>query len=196
MKNNIALKLLSSLPVILIMLYFMPFLGICLIILRYFIYDKKKRISTPIYIFICGILILIPKGLDLIFETAKIDINNIPYLNDIINSELYNVDFMKFSKRLIYVGIIFLIISCILKTIFDKVSNKLNSGFRNYIRETEKRDYEISKRNDMEIKMKQEKARNTSYVKCPNCGSDNLLSDKFGKCKYCRRDLVNKDYKD
>lgn len=196
MKNNIILKLLSSLPIILIMLYFMPFLGICLIILRYFIYDNKKRISTPIYIFICGILILIPKGLDLIFEIAKIDRNNIPYLNDIINSELYNVDFMKFSKRLIYVGIIFLIIACILKAIFDKVSNKLSSGFANYIRETQKRDYEISKRNDMEIKMKQEKARNTSYVKCPNCGSDNLLTDKFGKCEYCRRDLVNNNYKD
>lgn len=195
MKNNYLFKFLSSLPVILIALYFIPFLGICLILLRYFMYDNKKRISTPIYIIEVGILVLIPKALSLILNVAKVDLNKIPYLSDIVNAELYNVNFMNYSKRLICVGVIFLIISFVLKSIFDKVSSKLNSEVRNYISETQRRDAEISKQNDMEMKIKQEKAKNTSYVKCPNCGSDNLLEGKFGTCKYCRRELENKNFK-
>ena len=195
MKNNYLFKFLSSLPVILIALYFIPFLGICLILLRYFMYDNKKRISTPIYIVEVGILVLIPKALSLILNVAKVDLNKIPYLSDIVNAELYNVNFMNYSKRLICVGVIFLIISFVLKSIFDKVSSKLNSEVRNYISETQRRDAEISKQNDMKMKIKQEKAKNTSYVKCPNCGSDNLLEGKFGTCKYCRRELENKNFK-
>lgn len=195
MKNNYLFKFLSSLPVILIALYFIPFLGICLILLRYFMYDNKKRISTPIYIVEVGILVLIPKALSLILNMAKVDLNKIPYLSDIVNAELYNVNFMNYSKRLICVGVIFLIISFVLKSIFDKVSSKLNSEVRNYISETQRRDAEISKQNDIEMKIKQEKAKNTSYVKCPNCGSDNLLEGKFGTCKYCRRELENKNFK-
>ena len=196
MKKNLLFKILSSLPVILITLYFIPFLGVCLILLRYFMYDNRKRISTPMYIIGVGILLLIPKGLYLILNVVKININTIPYLKNIVSAELYNVDFINYSRRLICVGVIFLIISFILKTIFDKVSSKLNSGIKNYISETQKRDYEISKQNDMEIKIKQEKAKNTSYVKCPNCGSDNLLAEKFGVCKYCRRKIENKNFKE
>ena len=158
-------------------------------------YDNKKRISTPIYIVEVGILVLIPKALSLILNMAKVDLNKIPYLSDIVNAELYNVNFMNYSKRLICVGVIFLIISFVLKSIFDKVSSKLNSEVRNYISETQRRDAEISKQNDIEMKIKQEKAKNTSYVKCPNCGSDNLLERKFGTCKYCRRELENKNFK-
>lgn len=195
MKNNLLFKLLSSLPMILIALYFIPFLGVCLILLRYFMYNNRKRISTPIYIIGVGILILIPKVLNLILDMVKVDITTIPYLKDVVNAELYSVDFINYSKRLICVGVIFLIISFVLKTLFDKVNSKLNNGIRNYISETQKRDAEISKQNDMEIKIKQEKAKNTSYVKCPNCGSDNLLGEKFGVCKYCRSKIENKNFK-
>lgn len=195
MKNNLLFKILSSLPIILITLYFIPFLGVCLILLRYFMYDNKKRILTPIFIVGVGFLILIPKGLNLVLDVAKVDISTIPYLKDIINAELYNVDFINYSKRLISVGVIFLIISFVLKTIFDKVNSKFNSEIRNYIKEIQRRETKISSKNDMEIKIKQEKSKNTSYVKCPNCGSDNLLGEKYGTCKYCRGKLVNKNYK-
>ena len=93
------------------------------------------------------------------------------------------------------IGIIFIIISFVLKTLFDKISNKLNSGIRSYISETQRKNAEISKQNDMEIKLKQEKAKNTSYVKCRSCGADNLISNKFGNCKYCRRKIENKNFK-
>lgn len=191
MKESKILKVLSSIPVILISLYFIPFLGICLIILRYLIVDNKKRISTPIYIIGVGILILIPKGLNLILNMVKVDLAIIPSLKDAINAELYNVNFINYSKRLICVGVVFLIISLGLKSIL----NKIGEMFNKYITESVNKDYEISKKNDLEMKIKQEKAKNTNYVKCPYCGSDNLLSEKNGFCQYCRRGLENKKFK-
>lgn len=195
MANNFFIKLLASLPVILIFLYYIPFLGICLILLRYFISNNSKRISTPIIIIGVGIMIVIPKIVDFIFKLVKFDVTKIPYFNDIMNSSLYNIEFIKYSKFLICVGVIFLIISFVLKTLFKRISNKLNSGIMSYINETQKRDYEIAKQNDMEIKLKQERAKHTSFVRCSYCGADNVLTDKIGTCKYCRRKMVNKNYK-
>ncbi len=190
MKNNLLFKILASLPVILLTLYFIPFLGVILILFRFFIYSNKK-ISTSIFITLIGILILIPKIINFILDIFKIDINKVPYLQDVLNSNLYNIEFINYSKLLICIGIVFLIISFILTTLF----NKLNSNILNYISKQEKRDAEISRENDMKIKIKQEKAKNTSYVKCPYCGSDNLLEEKFGICEYCRRKIENKNYK-
>lgn len=190
MKNNLLFKILASLPIILLMLYFIPFLGIILILFRFFVYSNKK-ISTSIYITLVGILILIPKIIYFILGIFKININTIPYLQDVLNSDLYNINFINYSKLLICIGIIFLIISFALTAIF----NKLNIGILNYISKQEKMDTKISRENDMKIKIKQEKAKNTSYVKCPYCGSDNLLSEKFGICQYCRRKIENKNYK-
>lgn len=190
MKNNLLFKILASLPIILLMLYFISFLGIILILFRFFVYSNKK-ISTSIYITLVGILILIPKIIYFILGIFKININTIPYLQDVLNSDLYNINFINYSKLLICIGIIFLIISFALTAIF----NKLNIGILNYISKQEKMDTKISRENDMKIKIKQEKAKNTSYVKCPYCGSDNLLSEKFGICQYCRRKIENKNYK-
>ena len=190
MKNNLLFKILASLPIILLMLYFIPFLGIILILFRFFVYSNKK-ISTSIYITLVGILILIPKIIYFILGIFKIDINTIPYLQDVLNSDLYNINFINYSKLLICIGIIFLIISFALTAFF----NKLNIGILNYISKQEKMDTKISRENDMKIKIKQEKAKNTSYVKCPYCGSDNLLGEKFGICEYCRRKIENKNYK-
>lgn len=196
MRNNIFIKLLSSFPIILLMLYFIPFLGICLILFRLFVYSNKKKISTPLIILITGIICLLPKGISLLTNVINVDITKIPYLNDILTSDYYNIKILEYSKLLITVGIIFIIMAYIFNMIFSKVSSKLNNGITNYINETLKRDAEISKKNDMEIKIKQEKSKNTSYVKCPNCGSDNLLGEKFGTCEYCRSKLENKNYKE
>ena len=90
---------------------------------------------------------------------------------------------------------LFLIISFVTKSVFDKVSNKLSGAFKGYVNETAKQQAEISRQNDLKIKEKQAAARTTSYVKCPKCGSDNIISDKFSRCKYCRSALENKNYK-
>ena len=91
MRNNIFIKLLCSIPVILLMLYFIPFLGICLILFRLFVYSDKRKKSTPIIILITGILCLLPKGIELLTNAINVDITKIPYLNDILTSDYYNI---------------------------------------------------------------------------------------------------------
>ena len=190
MKNNIILKILLSIPIILIALYFIPFLGVCLIIFKLFVYGSKKSIITSVSLLIVGLLVLIPKVLSL----TKINIDKIPYLKDIINSDMYNINFIKYSKLFITIGFKFLVITIILNLVVTKLSNKFNGKVGEYITEMQKKEIEISRENDMKIKLKQERAKNTSYVKCPYCGSDNLLGEKFGTCSFCRRKIENKNY--
>ena len=192
MQNNLFFKILVSIPVILIALYFIPFLGVCLILFRYFMYmqDNKKKIATPVIIIGVGLICLIPKGIQLLIKAANQ--GEVPFINKIVDSKLYSVDFMKYSKRLITVGVIFLILYYIINFIYKKLQKKAVD----YIDDKKQRNDKIEKENDLKIKIKQEKAKNTSYVKCPNCGSDNLVTGKFGRCKYCRTKLVNENYKE
>ena len=191
MKNNIILKILLSIPIILIALYFIPFLGVCLIIFKLFVYGSKKSIITSVSLLIVGLLVLIPKVLSL----TKINIDKIPYLKDIINSDMYNINFIKYSKLLITIGIIFLVITIILKLVVTKLSNKFNGKVGEYITQMQKKEIEISRENDMKIKLKQERAKNTSYVKCPYCGTEYDVSrNGFGrgnKCSYCCNEYKN-----
>lgn len=179
MKNNLFLKLLSSILIILITMYFSRFLGVCLIILRCFVHTKK---NISIYLLVSGVLILIPKFLNII--NIKFS-----YLNNILRSDIYNKNFINYAEFLLILGVIILIIEIIAKTI----SSKINSSIKSYIMNSEKKDYEISEKNDLIMKEKREKALNTSYVKCPSCGADNIISSKVAKCKFCRSALVGNE---
>lgn len=181
-------KILCSLPIILITLYFIPFLGICLILFRYYVYkSKQKYYSISIYLLICGLLILIPEAISSIIKLINLKIE-IPYLNTIIRSDVYP-KLIKYSKLLITVGIISLILSFILKKIFNNITNKLNSSINNYMQQDLKQEYEIRKENDMKMQEKREIAKNTHVVHCPYCGSNNLLTEKTGTCSFCRRKI-------
>lgn len=186
MKNNAIVKLLCSLPIILITMYFVPFLGVCLILFRCFAYNKKHY-STSITLIVCGLLILLPKLVDYINHIFKSPIK-ISYLEKILNSNIYT-KFLSCSKLLIIVGVIFLILSYIA----NKSATKLGSSIGNYIKEQQRKDYEISEKNDLIMKEKQEKAKNTHFVKCPNCGGDNVVIGNVGKCKFCRRNIEYKE---
>lgn len=186
-------KLLCSLPIILIVLYFIPFLGICLILFRYYVYSSKNiYCSISIYLLVCGLLILIPKVIHSVIKMFDISNIEIPYLNTIINSDIY-INLISYSKLLITVGVIFLILSVVFRNIFNKVSNKLNSSIRNYMEQDLQKDYEIRKENDLKMQEKREKAKNTHVVKCPYCGSDNMLTEQTGTCKFCRRKIEYKN---
>lgn len=187
--NNKIIKLLSSIPVILLALYFIPFLGVILLILRLFVTNNKK--SSSIIIIVTGFIILIPKLVSSILDLIKFDTTKIPYFNTIIESELYSIDFIKYSKLLITIGVIFLIINFLCNSLFSKLKSSLIS----YAKKEEEQRKEIIKENDMVFKERKEIARNTYNVKCPYCGADNLISEKVGTCKYCRRKIENKNYK-
>lgn len=179
MNQNVLLKLLSSLPAIFIFLYFIPFLGICLLILRLFTNSKKKQ--TIISLIVLGILSFIPKFINSLFNLIKL---NVPYLNDLVSSDIYNQLF-GYGKFVLTIGIIAYILNILLNKLFNKTGNYLKS----YITNQEKKNYEISKQNDMEIKEKQLKAQNTHVVRCSKCGATNMITSSTGKCQYCRNDL-------
>ena len=176
MNQNVLLKLLSSLPVIFIFLYFIPFLGICLLILRLFTNSKKKQTIN-----VLGILSFVPKFINSLFNLIKL---NVPYLNDLVSSDIYNKLF-GYGKFVLTIGIIAYILNILVNKLFNKTGNYLKS----YITNQEKKNYEISKQNDMEIKEKQLKAQNTHVVRCSKCGATNMITSSTGKCQYCRNDL-------
>lgn len=190
MSENKFLRLLCSIPICLLVLYFIPFLGVCLTLFRFYIYRNRKYYSTSVFIIVFGALLWIPKLIDFIIKTAKINVE-IPYLNTILTSDLYP-KFISYSKFLICFGVIILILSVIFRNAYNKLMNKLNSGVRNYIQQDMQKDYEIRKENDMKMQEKREIAKNTHVVKCPNCGSENMLTAQTGTCKFCRQHLEYK----
>lgn len=188
MRYNVFLRLLTSIPVILAFLYFIPFLGICLVLFRQFIGDNKKRISTSVILIIVGILMLALIGLNLIFNLIGFDKTAIPYFNEILDSQIYTINIIKYSKLSITTGVVLSIISFVINNIFQKLGNNLKA----YIINREKRDAEISQKNDLVMKEKREKAKNTHVLNCPYCGSDNMLTEQTGTCKFCRRKIEYK----
>lgn len=190
MRTNKFLRILCSMPIILITLYFIPVLGICLLIARIFIFNRGRKIFIPI--FITGLVILLPIGLNFILNIININTDTIPYLNNLINSDIYKTNLINYSKILISVGVVFII----LEGILEKLGTKLGNIIRTKMQERDRRDDEITRQNDMKIKIMKEEVKNTGYVKCPNCGADNILREKYGTCKYCRSKLENLKYRE
>jgi hypothetical protein len=187
---NKFLKTICSLPVILIVLYFLPFLGVCLTLFRYYIYKPryKKYYNTPKILITCGVILLIPYITNYVVNLINIDISTIPYFSEFIASNIYT-DLLKYSKFLITFGVILLILSYIFRNIY----NSLISGVSSYIAKNEQRDREITEKNDLLMQEKRERAKNTHVVHCPYCGADNMLTSNTGTCKFCRREIEYKN---
>jgi len=190
MQSNKFLKLLCSTPVILIFLYFIPFLGICLFIARYIIFKKTKGISCLKWLIAISVLILIPRLAFEILKLIKVQIDFID-LNAIINSEIY-LNLIGYGKFLLTFSIIAFILLIIIDNIISKTKTKINSNVTSYIRKQQQMEREVAKENDLKIKQQQEKAKNTNYISCPNCGADNIIIGKVGVCKYCRSAIEKK----
>ena len=187
-KTNGFAKFITSIPIILIVLYFSRILGVCLILFRLLIGTQKQKNMIPIALAVTGIVVLIPIGLDMLFHAIKFNTKNIPYFNDIVTSEVYTGNFMKYSKALLIIAIVFLIIITIAAKIKESVTKYLSSAIEGY---TDKQ-IEYEKENDLKIKEKQERAKNTQVVTCKKCGGTNIITEKIGKCKYCRNTIIGK----
>ena len=156
MRKNLFFKLLCSLPIILVTLYFIPFLGVCLLLLRLYVY-QKKYFSTPVILVLCGFLLWLPKIVSSILEMAKIT-EEIPYLNDILSSDIYP-SLLSYSKLLITVGIIFSILSFMFRQVTSSLSSKLNSTLRSYMEKDLQQDYEVRKENDLKMQEKRKRRK-------------------------------------
>ena len=183
------IKVLFSLPVILIALYIIPFLGICLIIAKYIVekaWNEKDRFTkSMLSITAIGILLNIPRAIN--YCLTKINFKNIvfPVLKTIIESDIYK-ELITYGNRLIIVGIILLIIGFIINKTIVNVKNRVISLAHSQILEETKRQDEIYKENNLKIQEQQERAKNFHVVTCPHCGAVNQLTAKTGKCSHCR----------
>lgn len=183
MKFDKLVKILCSFPLILLMLYWNSFFGICLIILRFF-FNRKREVFS-FYLIMSGFLLLIPRLLSHIFKLIDFDGNTIPYFKDIIDSDFYTVNCITYSKLLITIGLIYLIVGYIIQ----KVQNKIKSTVINYIGKQQQMEKEIFQKNDLLMQEKRERALNTHIIHCSYCGAENILSEKVGVYKYCRRKI-------
>lgn len=179
------IKLLCSIPIILITLYYIPFLGICLLLFRTFIYDAKKDYNTQLILIICGILILFPYGAKALFDSLKIDFT---YLDSINNSDVYP-KLMDYSKLLIIVGVIFMLLTYAFNKIFGDLSSKIHEGLTKAYNDSVENDYKAKKEVQEKMANEREKVKNYHVVKCPNCGADNEVYKAGTSCKYCRTKL-------
>ncbi len=182
------INIITSLPIILIALYFLPVVGILLILLK-FITATNKNNSIAIILILLGILIQIPNALKTFTKAFKF---SIPYLDKILEHELY-YDLSKYSVLLIVTGVVLIIITTLFNKLFNGLKSTLNEAVDTYVTKQVEQDREIDKENDLEIKLKQEKAKNTHVVHCPNCGADNIVSENVTRCKYCRTELESKE---
>ena len=104
------------------------------------------------------------------------------------DTKIYSLNLIKYSKLLMTIGIIFLV----LVSLFNNLLNKLELFISAYIADREKKDFEIRKENDMKMQEKRETLKNTHVVHCPYCGADNMITSNIGTCKYCRRRIEAK----
>lgn len=180
MNKNEFLKLIFSLPIILVVFYFTPFLGIIMLIARKFIIGKSKYPLGIVFLVITTIIV-VPKFIDYIFSLLKID--NITYINDILNSDIYPV-LLSRAKLLFIIGIIILIINAL----SNKVRTSAINGLTSYFKSMQEND-NIFEEKDLPMS---EKDKNTNLVRCPNCGASNVIHGKMGKCAFCKSNLENK----
>lgn len=190
MFENKLLKIICSLPVILIALYFIPFIGICLIICRGYVYRYDKYYKLPILLIISSIVLLIPKIYEYVKNIFKLTYK-IHYLDMILNNSIYT-KLLSFSKLLMILGIVFIILSYILKNIFTSINNKFGMYLNSYMQQDLQKEAQIRKENDLVMQEKRERAKNTHVIHCPYCGSDNMLTEQTGTCKFCRRKIEYK----
>jgi len=185
MKGNFWIRLLTSLPIILLLLYYLPFLGICLLLFRYFFSRLKMRFFTSFFLLVFGLVLLIPNGILMISRLIEKDIVKSLYLTDVVNSLFYQDSVIGYAKLLLTLGTLFSLFSALLSRIFNRGKSLVRAIFK----DQEKKRLEIFEKNDMLIKERQEKARNTHVVICPYCGADLMLTESTGTCKYCRRKI-------
>lgn len=192
MNENKIFKILCSIPVILITLYFIPFIGVILILFRYYVYRNEKYYKTPLILLICGLLLLIPRVVNSVIKILKFNVEDVPYLKVVLDSAIY-LKLLSYSSYLIIVSIIFLIISFIFRNTISKINGIISRQIFNYGSKLQEDSYKIRKENDLIMQEKRERAQNTHVVYCPYCGSDNMLTEKTGTCKFCRRKIEYKE---
>lgn len=189
--NNL-LKALLSLPVVLVVLYFLPVLGVIMLIARYFVYGSRHYYRGPIIILIFSLLLLVPRGLELAMTNFGFNFS-IPYLNDILSSTIYP-KLVDYAQNIFIISTIFLIVSAIIKAISSKLSGNISRVLREYFSAKQASEAKAFQENDLKLKEKviESQQKTPHVVKCPHCGKTNSITGTVGQCKSCRNPIEYK----
>lgn len=180
--NNSLIKVLISLPVILMVAYLVPALGFVLVIARYII-KQDRRLIISLGLIIASAVLYVPKIL------LNINHQALAWLKDVdcFKTDFYGQHVLGYAKNLLIIAII----SALVMTIALVIKSRLTRQIGQYFDKLNQRDYQIARDNNLKIQEKQQRAKQTAYVQCPNCGSDNLVSETQAVCKFCRTPLIN-----
>ena len=206
--SNKYIKILCSVPVMLILLFLIKPLGIALAIFSAVIHAiTYRQIKKPIWLIVVGVVLIIPKAIASLLgliTTGVIPAEITNFFNFLVGYDFYNIKLVEYSKLLIIVGVATLILEVIVERIYRKIKGAFGSGgfIKKAVDKYDAKQTEIAKENDLKVKMMkeqveiaQEKAKNTATVKCPSCGATITISEKVGTCEYCRCKISNPSYK-
>ena len=182
--NNLFLKIIFSLPIVLLMLYLFPVVGVIFAMIHLYLY-RRARDYFPILLLIIGIILYLPRILEILSQKFQFTIIS---LSEILEMPIYS-QIQPYAKRLIILGIVFMLVSAIFKWIVNLGRNSLLE----YIKGQEMESAKLNAKNDLIMKEKREKSLNSHVILCPHCGADNLIYGDSGTCKFCRKMITVKE---
>ena len=186
MRKNLLIKIICSFPVILVVGYFVPAIAVILSLFRYVVYGKTHFFRTPIVLLIAGLICLLPRGLELAMTNFNFNLD-IPYWTEIMAHPLYP-KFTDYGKFLAIFSVILLVVTYVLRSFIEGLSNKFSSLASSYYQDRATREDQIEKEAKLESKIKEieSKQKTPHAVKCPHCGKTNHITGTVGRCKACR----------
>lgn len=183
-------KLICSLPVLLVTLYFVPPLGVVLTIARLFIYGSYRYYRVPAVILVVALLCLAPRGYELLQQNFG---ESIPAFQPFIDFRAHPLlakltDFGRWTA-------IFSVIMIIASLALAKVANLASQALRmarmassasrtNAGSESSARKTPVMQKDGREADPSDQSTPHV--VKCDNCGKANHIIGTVGTCKACR----------
>ena len=183
-------KLICSLPVLLITLYFVPPLGVILTVARLFIYGSYRYYRVPAAILIVALLCLVPRGYELLQQNFG---NSVPTFQPLIDFRAHPL-FAKltdFGRWTAIFSVIMIIASLALGKVANLASQALrmarmanSTGHSNTSNDNTTRKTPVMQKDGREADPSDQSTPHV--VKCANCGKANHIIGTVGTCKACR----------
>ena len=185
-------KVILSIPVILILLYFLPVIGVIALITRYILIDEKHYFMTPAVIAIVGLVALIPRGFELLQQNFNFNIT-IPFLSDFLALPIYP-KITDYGKFCVIIAIVFFLLSALLRKFLTGLGDRIVKAFSTRRQEELTARERVAQENDLKIREQKLEMEQTelNVVKCPHCGKINHIKGKTGTCKSCRTPISAK----
>ncbi|MBR6166211.1 hypothetical protein IKQ65_01090 [Candidatus Saccharibacteria bacterium] len=176
-------RLVCSLPVLLVTLYFVPALGVILTIARLFIYGSYRYYRVPAALLVVALFCLIPRAYELAQQNFQI-----PVFQPLIDfrSHAFYEKLTAFGRFTAIFSIIMLVLSQILGKLATSVSGALRMAQMAKSVDTSNRKPGLTPDKPTPSQTDQ----TTPHVlKCPHCGKVNHIKGTVGDCKSCRNPI-------